>query len=298
MIGYNEAMSTTNDLSIYKATQPVLTFVRCTWINPHPTKTGTPVEHGGIIWDANEPIECAGKPFTVTYSSGKTQEVCGARGFAIIPVCLSNPYTIVTSSDPTLPQQVIVPQALYMRADNVPSEFRVASALTLFFVMRDDPANTLMALQIRSHGASLLSRAYSDWVRTVAKLGNQLLRIPLDVRALPVKFGAGATVMVGRNQKSPIAEPVFKALQQYKTAEELQADLVPPERFEALRQFADDELVKQYPAIPTIKVAKTIEDAYAALSDALRESREEGNASKALPAARSAAKVASEGDYF
>ena len=283
------------DLSIYKATEPVLTFVRCTWINPHPTKAGTPVEHGGIIWDAAEPVECGGKPFTVTYSSGKTQEVCGARGLTIVPIRLSNPYTIVTSSDPALLQQVIVPQALYMRADAVPAEFRVSSALTLFFVLRDDPNNTLMAVQLRSHGASLLNRAYMDWVKTVAKLGNQFLRIPLDVRALPVKFGAGETVMVGRGQKSPIASPVFKPLRQYKDAEDLKADLVSPERFQELLQAADDELVKQYPAIPTVKIAPTLDDAYSALSDALKEEREDV---KALPAARSAAKIADDGDYF
>ena len=286
-------MSTITDLSIYKATEPVATFVKCTWINPHPTKTGTPVEHGGIIWDASEPIECAGKPFTVTYSNGRAQEVCGARGLVIVPIRLSNSYTIVTSSDPSLLQQVIVPQALYMRSDDVPSEFRVASALTLFFVLRDDPANTLMAIQLRSHGANLLSRAYNDWARTAAKLGNQFLRVPLDVRALPVKFGAGEQVMVGRNQKSPIAAPVFKPLRQYKSADELQADLVPPERFEELRRIAEDDLLKQYPAIPTVKIAPTIDAAYVALGDALRDEH-----AKALPAARPASKVIEQGDYF
>ena len=288
-------MSTATDFSIYKATEPVLTFVRCVWINPHPTKRDTPVENGGIIWDAAEPVECSGKPFTVTYSSGKTQEVCGGRGFAVVPIRMSHPYTIVTSSDPAMLQQVIVPQPLYMRSDNVPDEFRVSSAVTFFFVLRDDPSNTLMSVQLRSHGATLLNRAYVEWVKTVAKLGNQLLRIPLDVRALPVKFGAGETVMVGRGQKSPIAAPVFKALRQYKTAEELQSDLVPPERFKALLEMADDDMIKQYPAIPAIKIAPTLDEAYAALSAALKDEQQP----KALPAAaKSAKQIADEGDYF
>ena len=290
-------MSTTIDLSIYKATEPVLTFVRCTWINPHPTKSGTPVEHGGIIWDAAEPVECNSKPFSVTYSSGKTQEVCGGRGFVVIPIRMSNQYTIVTSSDPTMLQQVIVSQPLYMRSDNVPDEFRVSSAVTFFFVLRDDPSNTLMSVQLRSHGATLLNRAYFDWVKTVAKLGNQLLRIPLDVRALPVKFGAGETVMVGRNQKSPIAAPIFRALRQYKTADELQSDLVPPERFKALLEMADDDMIKQYPAIPTVKIAPTLDEAYAALGAALKDEQQP----KALPAAAKSAKQIveeGEGDYF
>ena len=145
----------TIDFSIYKATEPVLTFVRCVWINPHPTKRDTPVENGGIIWDAAEPVECGSKPFAVTYSSGKTQEVCGGRGFVVVPIRMSNPYTIVTSSDPAMLQQVIVPQPLYMRSDNVPDDFRVSSAVTLFFVLRDDPSNTLMSVQLRSHGATL-----------------------------------------------------------------------------------------------------------------------------------------------
>ena len=290
-------MSTATDLSIYKATEPVLTFVRCTWINPHHSKSGTPVEHGGIIWDAAEPVECSGKPFSVTYSSGKTQEVCGGRGFVVIPIRMSNQYTIVTSSDPTMLQQVIVPQPLYMRSDNVPSEFRVSSALTFFFVLRDDPSNTLMSVQLRSHGATLLNRAYFDWVKTVAKLGNQLLRIPLDVRALPCKFGAGETVMVGRGQKSPIATPIFRALRQYKTADELQSDLVPPERFKALLEMADDDMIKQYPAIPTVKIAPTLDEAYAALGAALKDEQQP----KALPAAAKSAKQIveeGEGDYF
>jgi len=288
-------MSTTTDFSIYKATEPVLTFVRCTWINPHPTKSGTPVEHGGIIWDAAEPIECGSKPFSVTYSSGKTQEVCGGRGFVVIPIRMSNPYTIVTSSDPAMLQQVIVPQPLYMRSDNVPDEFRVSSAVTFFFVLREDPANTLMSVQLRSHGATLLNRAYVEWVKTVAKLGNQLLRMPLDVRALPVKFGAGETVMVGRNQKSPIAAPMFKALRQYKNADELQSDLVSPERFKALLEMADDDMIKQYPAIPAVKIAPTLDEAYTALGAALRDEQ----SPKALPAAaKSAKQIADEGDYF
>ena len=191
-------------------------------------------------------------------------------------------------------QQVIVPQPLYMRSDNVPSEFRVSSALTFFFVLHNDHANTLMSVQLRSHGATLLNRAYTDWVKTVAKLGNQLLRIPLDVRALPVKFGAGETVMVGRNQKSPIAAPVFRALRQYKTADELQSDLVPPERFRALLEMADDDMIKQYPAIPTVKIAPTLDEAYAALGAALKDEQQP----KALPAAKSAKQVADEGDYF
>jgi len=285
----------TIDFSIYKATEPVLTFVRCTWINPHPTKSGTPVEHGGIIWDAAEPVECSSKPFSVTYSSGKTQEVCGGRGFVVIPIRMSNQYTIVTSSDPAMLQQVIVPQPLYMRSDNVPSEFRVSSALTFFFVLRDDPSNTLMSVQLRSHGATLLNRAYFDWVKTVAKLGNQLLRIPLDVRALPAKFGAGETVMVGRGQKSPIATPIFRALRQYKTADELQSDLVPPERFKALLEMADDDMIKQYPAIPAVKIAPTLDEAYAALGAALKDEQQP----KALPAeVKLARKVIDEGDYF
>jgi len=284
----------TIDFSIYKATEPVLTFVRCVWINPHPTKSGTPVEHGGIIWDAAEPVECGSKPFFVTYSSGKTQEVCGGRGFVVVPIRMSNPYTIVTSSDPAMLQQVIVPQPLYMRSDNVPDEFRVSSAVTFFFVLHNDPSNTLMSVQLRSHGATLLNRAYFDWVKTVAKLGNQLLRIPLDVRALPVKFGAGETVMVGRNQKSPIAAPVFKALRQYKTADELQSDLVPPERFKALLEMAEDDMIKQYPAIPAVKIAPTLDEAYAALGAALKDEQQ----SKALPAAKSVKQVADEGDYF
>jgi len=288
-------MSTATDLSIYKATDQILTFVRCTWINPHHSKSGTPVEHGGIIWDAAEPVECGSKPFAVTYSSGKTQEVCGGRGFVIIPVRMSNQYTIVTSSDPAMLQQVIVPQPLYMRSDNVPDEFRVSSAVTFFFVLRDDPSNTLMSVQLRSHGATLLNRAYVEWVKTVAKLGNQLLRIPLDVRALPVKFGAGETVMVGRNQKSPIAAPVFKALRQYKTADELQSDLVPPERFKALLEMADDDMIKQYPAIPAVKIAPTLDEAYAALGAALKDEQQP----KALPAeVKLARKVIDEGDYF
>jgi len=288
-------MSTATDFSIYKATEPVLTFIRCVWINPHPTKSGTPVEHGGIIWDAAEPVECISKPFSVTYSSGKTQEVCGGRGFVVIPIRMSNQYTIVTSSDPAMLQQVIVPQPLYMRSDNVPDEFRVSSALTFFFVLRDDPSNMLMSVQLRSHGATLLNRAYMDWVKTVAKLGNQLLRIPLDVRALPVKFGAGETVMVGRNQKSPIAAPIFRALRQYKTADELQSDLVPPERFKALLEMADDDLIKQYPAIPAVKIAPTLDEAYAALGAALKDEQQP----KALPAeVKLARKVIDEGDYF
>ena len=287
----------TIDFSIYKATEPVMTFVRCTWINPHPTKSGTPVEHGGIIWDAAEPVECSSKPFSVTYSSGKTQEVCGGRGFVVIPIRMSNQYTIVTSSDPAMLQQVIVPQPLYMRSDNVPDDFRVSSAVTLFFVLRDDPSNTLMSVQLRSHGATLLNRAYVEWVKTVAKLGNQLLRIPLDVRALPVKFGAGETVMVGRNQKSPIAAPVFRALRQYKTADELQSDLVPPERFKALLEMADDDMIKQYPAIPAVKIAPTLDEAYATLGAALKDEQQP----KALPAAAKSAKQIveeGEGDYF
>jgi len=288
-------MNTVTDLSIYKATEPVLTFVRCTWINPHPTKSGTPVEHGGIIWDAAEPVECGSKPFSVTYSSGKTQEVCGGRGFVVIPIRMSNPYTIVTSSDPAMPQQVIVPQPLYMRSDLVPDDFRVSSAVTLFFVLHDDPSNTLMSVQLRSHGATLLSRAYLDWVKTVAKLGNRLLRMPLDIRALPVKFGAGETVMVGRNQKSPIAAPVFKALRQYKTAEELKSDLVPPERFKALLEMADDDMIKQYPAISSVKTVSTLDQAYAVLGEAFKDEQQP----KALPAsAKSVTQIADEGDYF
>jgi len=287
-------MSTATDFSIYKATEPVLTFVRCTWINPHPTKSGTPVEHGGIIWDAAEPVECNSKPFAVTYSSGKTQEVCGGRGFVVVPIRMSHPYTIVTSSDPAMLQQVIVPQPLYMRSDNVPNEFRVSSAVTFFFVLHNDLSNTLMSVQLRSHGATLLNRAYVEWVKTVAKLGNQLLRIPLDVRALPCKFGAGETVMVGRGQKSPIAVPVFKALRQYKTADELQSDLVPPERFKVLLEMADDDMIKQYPAVPTVKIAPTLDDAYEALGAALKDEQP-----KALPAAaKSVKQIADEGDYF
>jgi hypothetical protein len=290
-------MSTTTDFSIYKATEPVLTFVRCTWINPHPTKSGTPVEQGGIIWDAAEPIECGGKPFSVTYSSGRTQEVCGGRGFVVIPIRMSNPYTIVTSSDPAMLQQVIVPQPLYMRSDYVPNEFRVSSAVTFFFVLHNDPANTLMSVQLRSHGATLLNRAYFDWVKTVAKLGNHLLRMPLDVRALPVKFGAGETVMVGRNQKSPIAAPIFRALRQYKNVEELQSDLVPPERFKALLEMADDDMIKQYPAIPAIKIASTLDEAYAVLGEAFKDEQQP----KALPSAAKSAKQIveeGEGEYF
>ena len=139
------------------------------------------------------------------------------------------------------------------------------------------------------------NRAYVEWVKTVAKLGNQLLRIPLDVRALPVKFGAGETVMVGRNQKSPIAAPIFRALRQYKTADELQSDLVPPERFKALLEMADDDMIKQYPAIPTVKIAPTLDEAYAALSATLKDEQQP----KALPAvAKSVKQVADEGDYF
>jgi len=290
-------MSTTTDFSIYKATEPVLTFVRCTWINPHPTKSGTPVEHGGIIWDAAEPIECGSKPFSVTYSSGRTQEVCGGRGFVVIPIRMSNPYTIVTSSDPAMLQQVIVPQPLYMRSDYVPNEFRVSSAITFFFVLHNDPANTLMSVQLRSHGATLMSRAYTDWVKTVAKLGNQLLRMPLDVRALPVKFGAGETVMVGRNQKSPIAAPIFRALRQYKNVEELQSDLVSPDRFKTLLAMSDDDMIKQYPAIPAIKIASTLDEAYTVLGEAFKDEQPP----KALPStAKSAKQIVEEGEgeYF
>jgi hypothetical protein len=116
----------------------------------------------------------------------------------------------------------------------------------------------------------------------------------LDVRALPVKFGAGETVMVGRNQKSPIAVPVFKALRQYKTADELQSDLVPPERFKALLEMADDDMIKQYPAIPAIKIAPTLDDAYEALGAALKDEQQP----KALPTAKSVKQIADEGDYF
>jgi hypothetical protein len=58
--------------------------------------------------------------------------------------------------------------------------------------------------------------------------------------------------------------------------------------------MADDDMIKQYPAVPTVKIAPTLDDAYEALGAALKDEQP-----KALPAAaKSVKQIADEGDYF
>ena len=278
----------------YAADYSIQSFVNATWINPHPTKNNTPVANGGFVIDAASSIACLGNPFEITYANGAKQMVQGGRGFVIIPVHLSQQYTVVTSANPTSPVRVTIPQPLYVRSDSVPANYRVSSAVTFFFVLHADNANTLVALQMKSHAASMLQRAYEDWLKTVASLGKRLLDVTLDVRALPVKFGAGNQVMVGKTQKSAIAQPAFFAMRKYEQAADLEQDLIPLERFQVIREMANDVLIKQYPVSPTARIASSLDKAYLMIDEASSDAH---NAA-ALPAPKSAVAAANEGDYF
>jgi len=286
----------------YAADYSIQSFVNATWINPHPTKNNTPVANGGFVIDAASGIACLGNPFEITYANGAKQMVQGGRGFVIIPVHLSQQYTIVSSANPALPARVTIPQPLYVRSDNVPANYRVSSAVTFFFVLHADVSNTLVALQMKSHAASMLQRAYEDWMRTVASLGKRLLDVTLDVRSLPVKFGAGNQVMVGKAQKSAIAQPALFAMRKYEQASDLEQDLIPFERFQAIREMASDDLIKQYPISPTARIALSLEKAYMmideATSEATNHTTNEFSNAAALPAPKSAVAAANEGDYF
>ena len=131
-------------------------------------------------------------------------------------------------------------------------------------------------------------------MRTMTSLNKRLLDVTLDVRALPVKFGAGNQVMVGKTQKSAIAQPAFFAMRKYEQAADLEQDLIPLERFQVIREMANDVLIKQYPVSPTARIAPSLDKAYLMIDEASSDAH---NAA-ALPAPKSAVAAANEGDYF
>ncbi|MDW8293263.1 MAG: hypothetical protein RML84_09260 [Anaerolineae bacterium] len=210
------------------------------WHQPfRPENVGKPIERGGLSSSARDGAIAWGQKFTMRYADGREEERYGGAELDIYPLLLSNPFTIVTASDG---RRVYVPQAMYVKRDEVPPEYRVRTARALLFVVADDEQARLCAVTFKSFNSDHISRAYGDFCRAVLGISRKQYGKAVSPAMVRAVLRVGKVEAVGQAGKSSmIAQPQL-ALPNNALV------LAPPDKAEIVREYLDQrEMLARYP---------------------------------------------------
>ena len=244
-----------------------------TWINPHPSKAGTPVESGGLIWPADYGASLPYPRFDILFVSGNERKpVCGARKVNIIPLGLTKPSTILSARVGDYEKSVLVTDRLFIRKGDLPSGVSSRSAVAFFFVFEEDEGNEPVFILFKGHLSSMIDNSFSAYRRALAKAARVAFGSPIASCSIPVLFGAGDLVMVGSDQKSMVAAPTFwPKFGQSDGKEAFQNLLIHPARLNELRAYSEDTLDSIFISSRR-RVARNLREAMVMLSSLDQES--------------------------
>lgn len=228
-------------IDIYEDKNPSPIFISATWINPHTTKLNTPVEKGGIVFDADCGLEL-GDSFTIKNQDGQERRVVGGKEIEIIPVKVGKEFYFVTDNrEPTM-SKTYVYRGDFIPRDSIPAGFDVRSAIPFFFVLANDEAMRLCVVVFRSYLAGYFKSAWDRYLGAYRSECAKVFKKVLLPSAVPVILRAGKFVEVGKNQKSIIAPPEFE-----RKKGDLDKLLISTEKMQTIHAYASNSSLDDYP---------------------------------------------------